>query len=200
MKKTVIILLIICQFLALSLYVSAADPIASFNYTISGAKITCTSTSQNTNNSTQYQWQISTDGVHYSSTEWLIGDNGTTYLFTHPDGGHIRIQLTVKYNNYTHSVEKVTNNLDPSKDHYEPDEYHNCKACEDAGYFWYDDSCHDDPKPRPWNVKDDYPEAGPEDGFTVEFGGWNVDLTFFVVIGIIILAGIVFNKNKKNRR
>lgn len=89
-----------------------------------------------------------------------------------------------------------------NKDKYPPEYYHNCKACEDVDYYWYNDSCHDTPKPLPWNEKKPLPEAEkPKDIYGINLGGWKIDLRILVVVLIVIgLLYVVFGKKKKKKK
>ena len=41
--------------------------------------------------------------------------------------------------------------MQPNKDIYDPDYYNVKSACEDAGYYGYDDCCNEEPETLPWN-------------------------------------------------
>jgi len=171
----------------------------NFIYVIDGANIICTSTS--TGPPESYKWEISNDGVIFGSTGWINDSSGIEQIFTFPDGGNICIKLYVKGRTQTDWIMKCTDFMGSNKDIYPADEYYNCKACEDAGYYWYNDSCHNTPKPLPWNVPKPLPEAEkPKDIYQINLGGWKIDLRILIVILIVIgLLWIVFSKRKKKK-
>jgi len=71
--------------------------------------------------------------------------------------------------------------MQPNKDIYDPDYYNVKSACEDAGYYWYDDCCNEDPETfLPWNKKELLPEAGGDhDRYTIPISqDGDIDFTF----------------------
>jgi len=173
---------------------------ADFTYVIDGCNIICTSTS--TGPPTSYMWEVSNDGVIFGSTGWINDSSGINQIFTYPDGGNICVRLSVKKGSSVDSIMKCIGSMPGNnKDKYPPEYYHNCKACEDAGYYWYNDSCHNTPKPLPWNVPKPLPEAKKsKDIYQISLGGWKIDFRILVVILIVIgLLWIVFSKRKKKK-
>jgi len=171
---------------------------ANFVYIVEGANIICTSTS--TGPPTSYMWEASNDGVIFGSTGWINDSSGIDQIFTYPEGGNICIRLFVKKGLFSDSIMKCIGSMpDNNKDKYLADEYHSCKACEDAGYYWYNDSCHDTPKPLPWNEKKPLPEAKErEDTYSINLGGWKVDIRVLICILIsVALLWFIFSKRKK---
>jgi len=177
---------------------SAMALTADFTYSVGGANISCTSTS--TGNITGYKWEISNDGVIFGSTSWINDSSGINQMFTYPDGGNICIILYIKNGSSVDFKMKCIGSMPGNnKDKYPAEEYYNCKACEDASYYWYNDSCHDTPKVLPWNVKNPLPEASiSTSAYQINLGGWNGDIR--ILIGILICVGliwVVFGKKKK---
>lgn len=197
MKK---ILILIIVFTLLSMSQSAMALTANFTYSVSGANISCTNTS--TGNVTGYKWEISNDGVIFGSTDWINDSSGNSQIFTYPNGGNICIILYVKNGSAIDFIMKCIGSMPGNnKDKYPAEEYYNCKACEDIGYYWYNNSCHNTLKILPWNVKNPLPEASmPVNVYQVNLGKLNVDLrlVFVVLIGIGLLW-IAFGKKKKNK-
>lgn len=192
MKKIILIILVFC-FLANS--VGAIS--ASFDTVQTGSNITCTSTSSGTN-ITGYKWTITMDSSTVGSTGWTNDTNMNTYTFTLPDGGQVKIELCVRNNSDSSCVQKGLGYITGVKDLYPPEHYQNCKLCEEAGYYWYNDSCHKKAETLPWNVKKPLQGAQEEGEQEVEFFGYSVDSRLLIVFVIVIVIILVFRGRKKN--
>lgn len=173
---------------------------ADFSYIVTGANIHCTSISSGPPES--YKWEISNDSVIFGTTDWINDTSGINQIFTYPDGGTICIKLYVTGFNQSDWIMKCIGSMNSSKDIYPPEKYYNCKACEDAGYYWYNNSCHEKPKTDPWNEKTDLPEAKiPTDIYMINLGEWKIDSRFLLVIFILgLLVLLVFKRNKEKKK
>jgi len=186
MKKIIFAFLIFC-FIANS--VSALS--SSFTTSQTGSNIVCTSTSSGI--ITGYKWTIAVDGEDVGSTGWTNDSNMNTYTFTLPDGGQVEIELCVRDGSSVSCAQKGLGYITGVKDKYPPDHYQNCKLCEDAGYYWYNNSCHKEPETLPWNVKKPL-QGAEEKKYEVEVFGYQVDSRLLVVFVAIIILILIFRK------
>ena len=150
--KTRIILSTFILFLGLVLVVSSS-PVADFTMSISGTNVYCTSTSTGTNASTEYKWEIYNDECIIGITEF--DEDITSYIYTIENGGIYYIKLYTRYGNDVTSLTKSTGKISISKDKLDPEQYLSKSSCKDAGYHWYQGTCHECSEPYPWNVYDD---------------------------------------------
>lgn len=172
---------------------------AEFTYVIDGSNIICTSTS--TGSPSGYKWDTSVDGMVFGTTGWINDSTGITQTFSFPDGGIYFVKLFVTARNDTDWIMKSIGPMDSVKDIYPPENYKSCKNCEDAGYYWYDDSCHDEPETLPWNEKPEPPGVQPE-GPSIAIFGWNIPPEFllFFILGLILIIFFVKKKKKKKKK
>jgi hypothetical protein len=174
---------------------------ADFSLTIEGSSIICTSIDKCMYTIDKYRWNITSNEVSIGSTGWIADPSGVNHIFTIDETNTYLITHCINTSQGEYCITKGTDILYPEKDKYDAEFYKNCKSCEDAGYYWYDDSCHEDDEPLPWNVKEELPEAKEKKDPEIDFLGYKVDIRlilFFIIIGVIIV--VVLNKKKKKKR
>ena len=179
---------------------SSFIPVANFEFTIEGVNVICISTSSNPGSIDGYRWNVSINEIPSGSTGWINDVTGSEHSFSFPEGGSFHITLCIRWGTDTDCITKGTGYNPPNNDIYEPDHYNNCRSCEDAGYYWYDDECHKEPEPLPWNEEKELPEAGGHSEGMIEIFGWNVDIGFIVFFAIVgIFCFLIFRKKKKKK-
>jgi len=189
MKKIILVFLLFC-FCASS--VSAIN--ASFTAVQTGSNIVCTSTSTGT--ITRYKWSVTLNNSIVGTTGWVSESAVTSYTYTFQDGGWVQFELCVGNSTTYTCATKSLGYVTGLKDKYPCEHYKSRKLCEDAGYYWYNNSCNCKDEILPWNVKK--PLQGADDGdgeFEIRIGEYKVNATIMIIIGIVLLL-LIFNRRK----
>jgi len=178
-------------------------PTASFNYSISGSNIICTSSDVNTTYWSCYSWEIYIDGVSTGSTGWICDPSGKTFIYTVQRTCQVQITHQVKNGNLTDSIGRGLGHISPIVDH---PTYQNCttrRLCDDGGFYWYQDAdgiyrCHKEQMTMPWNKKTLLPEASYPAFPTIHFGFFTFKLEGILFFALVILVFlIVYTKLKE---
>lgn len=192
MKKIIIVLFLFC-------IIASTCSALSANFTISqnGSNIICTSTS--TGNITKYRWSVMLNNSLVGTTGWVNDNNVSSYTFTFQDGGWVIIELCIGNATSTSCTSKSLGFISGLKDKYPPEHYKNCKLCEDAGYYWYNNSCHEEPETLPWNIEKPLMGAEKkEKEYTIYFGEYSIDIRLLIVL-VFIIGLIVFGKRGRKK-
>lgn len=184
------ILFIILIFCAMQI-TGISAPVADFDYEVGGSNVRCTSTSTN---ATEYNWRYVINDEREGSTGFC---DQSSYVIFLENGGKVEVTLSVKDGNETDEITKIISGVQDTRDVKEPSEYHSCEDCKEAGYYWYNDNCHEEERTLPWNEKPPLPDAG-EQKPAVSWGDFEMHpgiLVLFIVAAIVSYL-VLYKKEK----
>jgi len=165
-----------------------------FTYTIDGNTVRCDASCSD--NATHYRWSYtSSEGT--GNTTW---SSSYEYIISILAEGDITIILEVRdgAGNISRSTQSFF--ISDTRDIIPPEECTSWKDCEDNGWYWYDNECHDCEKPEPWDDWNDFinPDNSPVPTHII-LGTWKIPLWILVVVSIILIAliGVSYRYRRK---
>jgi hypothetical protein len=142
-------------------------------------------------NVTHYMWGYN-GPTGRGNSSWILGDYNYSFSFLLP--GIYELYLwTLNSTSGNMSNGSMSYRIGNTADIKAPEDCPTQGQCTGNGWYWYDDSCHREPKPYT------NPQTTNKLPGDIKIGQWNINFFWIIAAGITIVLLIYWRKRKGGR-